>query len=195
MFIFIEMKKIAVYCGSSVGVDSIYSDKAKELGEMMAELSIGLVYGGASIGLMGTIADRVLEKGGEVHGVIPEFLDEVEITHNGLTQLHKTKDMPERKQIMYDLSDGFIAMPGGFGTLEEIIEVITWAQLGFHKKPCAFYNVNGFYQHLMQFFQHAKSQQFIKAEHTDMLIIDEDAQTLLQAMLKYQAKAVAKWIM
>ena len=184
MFIFIEMKKIAVYCGSSVGVDSIYSDKAKELGEMMAELSIGLVYGGASIGLMGTIADRVLEKGGEVHGVIPEFLDEVEITHNGLTQLHKTKDMPERKQIMYDLSDGFIAMPGGIGTLEELFEVYTWKQLNLHQKPIGILNVLGYYDNMIAHIHQAVREGFMKKDHLDLIRISSDPAELLQLMLR-----------
>ena len=173
------MKKICVYCGSSSGERLEYRQAAKALGRAMLEKGIDLVYGGAAIGIMGEIADTVLEGGGKVTGVIPEALVNREISHQGLTELIVVESMHERKSMMADLADGFIALPGGIGTLEEIFEVLTWAQLGFHEKPCALLNVAGYYDHLTLFLTHALDQGFIKKETGKKLMIQKDPAVLL----------------
>jgi uncharacterized protein (TIGR00730 family) len=189
------MKNICVYCGSNFGVNPRFREAAIELGGELVNRGIGLVYGGASVGIMGTIADAVLARGGEVTGVIPQALNEKEIAHPSLTQLHVVKSMHERKALMAELADGFIALPGGWGTIEEIFEVLTWAQLGFHQKPCGLLNEDGYYDHLFAFLEHAIDQQFVKAEYWPMLMMRPDAVSLLDSFSNYQAPNVRKWIL
>lgn len=177
------MKKIAVYCGSKIGNDPEYSKAAVTLGEKLVEQGIELVYGGGAIGLMGVIADSILEKGGRVTGVIPEKLYEMEVAHMGLTELYRVKTMHERKALMADLSDGFIAMPGGIGTLEELTEVMTWAQIGYHTKPCALLNVVGYYDHFISFFDEMESKGFLYLPIHEQLIIESEVEVLMERML------------
>lgn len=164
------------------------------LGEALVERGLGLVYGGASVGIMGTVADAVLARGGEVIGVIPRALDEKEITHPGLSEQHVVDSMHERKALMAELSDGFIALPGGWGTFEEIFEALTWAQLGIHSKPCGLLNESGYYDHLDAFLEHAIEQAFVKPEHREMLLISPDANELLDGFARYRPPQVRKWI-
>ena len=152
------LKRICVYCGSSAGARPVYAQAARELGRMLAELGIGVVYGGGRVGLMGILADAALEAGGEVIGVIPRSLQEKELGHGSVTELHVVETMHQRKEKMADLSDGFITLPGGIGTLEELFETFTWLQLGFHEKPVALLNVDGFYQGLTTFVRHLSEQ-------------------------------------
>ncbi len=177
------MKKIAVYCGSKIGNDPEYAKAATALGQKLVEQKIELVYGGGAIGLMGVIAEAMLERGGRVTGVIPEKLYEMEVAHMGLTELYRVKTMHERKALMADLSDGFIALPGGIGTLEELTEVMTWAQIGYHTKPCALLNVNGYYDHFISFFDQMESKGFLYLPINEQLIIESDVETLMQRML------------
>ena len=180
-----KMKKICVYCGSSDGARPEYLQAAAALGRAMLEKDIDLVYGGASVGLMGTLADTVLNGGGRVTGVIPEPLLNREISHPGLTELLVVGSMHERKAMMADLSDGFIALPGGIGTMEELFEILTWSHLGIHKKICALLNVVGYYDHLNAFMQHGVNQGFIKKETETKLIIKEDPKALLDLFLEH----------
>ena len=152
-----------------------------------------LVYGGADKGTMGVIANAVLEAGGRVHGVIPQMLVEKEIAHEGLTELHVVASMHARKTMMAALSDGFIAMPGGFGTLEEIVEIVTWGQLQFHEKPCGLLNVDGYFDHLLAYFDHANQEGFLRRENRDMILVDEDPALLVQQFERYAAPHVEKW--
>jgi uncharacterized protein (TIGR00730 family) len=154
-------KRVCVYCGSSTGQNSAYSTKARELGFELAKHNIGLVYGGGSIGLMNKIADATLSRGGQVHGVIPQHLYDLEVAHEQLTALHITDTMHERKAMMAELSDAFIALPGGFGTFEELMEAITWLQLGIHDKSVILFNIDGYYDKLIEFIEHAVNQGFI----------------------------------
>lgn len=186
------MKRICVYCGSSGGRHSDYAAAATALGQLLAQNGIGLVYGGAAIGIMGVIADAVLAGGGSVSGVIPQALKDKEIAHEGLTELHVVESMHERKSLMAVLSDGFIAMPGGYGTLEEIVETLTWGQLQFHNKPCGLLNVNGYFDHLLAFLQHAEAQGFIKSGHREMLLVDDNPQVLLNSFERYAAPEIPK---
>ena len=188
------MKRVCVYCGSNFGLNPRFRESAVELGNELVNRGIGLVYGGASVGIMGTIADAVLERGGEAIGVIPGALAHKEIAHPYLSELHVVGSMHERKALMAELSDGFIALPGGWGTIEEIFEVLTWAQLGFHRKPCGLFNVESYYDHLFAFLEHAIDQQFVKAEYWPMLIMRPDAVSILDAFVSYQAPDVKKWI-
>jgi len=160
----------------------------------MVDQNISLVYGGGNVGLMGIIADEMMRLGGQATGVIPEALLKKELGHNGLTQLHIVKDMHERKAMMADLSDGFIAMPGGIGTLEELFEVFTWAQLGFHQKPIGLLNVDGFYDGLLQFIQHMVSQRFLKGEQAGLLMAEAQAEDLLQRFKSFVPTHVPKWL-
>lgn len=182
------MKRVAVYCGSSTGNDPIFAEHAKWLGQLMVMKGLGLVYGGAQIGIMGTIANSVMKEGGTVHGVIPDFLDKVEITHHGLTELHVTRNMPERKKLMFELSDGFIALPGGNGTLEELFEVFTWAQLSIHHKPIGILNTNGYYDHLIAHINYSIEQGFLKSNHIELLVIDSEPEQLLEKMLSKEVE-------
>lgn len=184
--------KIAVYCGSRSGNDPLYTDKARELGEYFAGTGIELVFGGGHVGLMGVVADAVLAGGGRVHGVIPEHLRDRELAHSGLTELHVVKNMHERKALMADLADGFVALPGGIGTLEELFEAWTWGQLGLHRKPCAIYNVNGFYDPLLAMARTMERAGFLKQEYIDMLIQADQPEALCQRFRDYRSPG-EKW--
>lgn len=188
------MKRVTVFCGSSFGTDEIFKTQAILLGNKLAEENIGLVYGGANVGLMGAVADGVLEKGGEVFGVLPNFLRSKEIAHDHLTELFLVETMHERKTKMNDLCDGVIALPGGFGTLEEFFEMLTWAQLGLHKKPIAILNIDGFYDSLITFIQTTVDKGFLKQVNQDMLIVSDNIDELLDKMKNYEAPTVGKWI-
>lgn len=187
------MQRICVYCGSNSGVRPVYAAAARTLAETLCRRRIELVYGGAAKGLMGVLADRMLECGGTVHGVIPGFLHEREITHTGLTSLHVVATMHERKAKMAELADGFIALPGGYGTLEEIIEILTWGQLRMHDKPCGLYNVDGYFDSLLRYLDHAESEGFLRPENRLMLLADTDAAGLLDKFSIYSAPTVQKW--
>jgi len=188
------MKRISVFCGSSSGYEAIYAEQARLLGQTLAQQNIVLVYGGARVGLMGALADGALGAGGKVIGVIPRFLQSKEIAHEGLTQLILVDSMHERKTRMNELSDGVIAMPGGFGTLEEFFEMLTWAQLGLHKKPMAILNINGFYDGLLLLIRKMVDQGFLKEINQKMLLVGDDIGDLLNQMRNYTAPAVGKWI-
>ncbi|MDH3620758.1 MAG: TIGR00730 family Rossman fold protein [Gammaproteobacteria bacterium] len=187
------MRRICVYCGSNTGGQPEYAAAARDLADVLVRHDLELVYGGADKGIMGIIADAVLEQGGKVHGVIPKMLCEQEIAHQGLTELHVVASMHARKTMMAALSDGFIAMPGGFGTLEEIIEIVTWGQLRFHDKPCGLLNVNGYFDHLLCYFDHAHEEGFLRTENRDMLLCDPDPAGLIQRFERYTAPHVDKW--
>lgn len=189
-----DLRNLCVYCGSNPGRQDIYIEAARELGRTMARQGIGLVYGGASVGIMGAIADAVMQAGGQAVGIIPESLMRKELAHRGLTELHVTQSMHERKRMMADRADAFVALPGGAGTLEEIFEVWTWAQLGHHTKPCALFNVGGYYDGLARFLDHMVAEQFVRAEHREMLIVENDPQRLLERLANYRAPQVTKWI-
>lgn len=188
------MNRICVFCGSNPGTNPAYVEAAVTVGTLLASRQIGLVYGGGHVGMMGTIADAVLARGGEVIGVIPIALAEKEVEHKGLTRLHVVKSMHERKALMSDLADGFIALPGGFGTFEEYCEIITWAQLGFHHKPCGLLNVAGYYNHLLAMIDHGVDQQFIRPVHRQLVIDDTDAERLLERMAAFVPPVIDKWI-
>jgi hypothetical protein len=188
------MKRICVYCGSSPGRNPAFRKAAERLGSVLVQRGLGLVYGGASVGIMGAVADAVLARGGEVIGVIPKALDEKEITHPGLTEQHVVGSMHERKALMAELSDGFLALPGGWGTFEEIFEALTWAQLGIHRKPCGLLNESGYYDHLGAFLEHAIEQAFVRPEYRSMLMISADPEDLLDRFAAYQAPQLRKWI-
>ena len=188
------MKRITVFCGSSFGTEEIYKEQAALLGETLAEKNIELVYGGANVGLMGAVADGVLSKGGKVIGVLPDFLRSKEIAHQGLTELILVESMHERKTKMNDLCDGVIALPGGFGTLEELFEMITWAQLGLHKKPIAILNINGFYDSLIQLTEVMVEKGLLKEVNQQMLLVSDNIDDLLYKMNNYTAPTVGKWI-
>ncbi len=188
------MKRICVFCGSNGGADGIYLETAGKVGEFLARENIELVYGGGRVGLMGKVADTVLAGGGHVIGAIPEALAIKEVAHSGLTELHVVDSMHERKALMAELSDGFIALPGGFGTFEELCEIITWAQLGIHQKPCALLNVGGYYDHLIAQFDFANQQNFIRDEHRLLVLVDSEIESLYEKMKNYQPPFVEKWI-
>ncbi len=188
------MKKVCVYCGSSAGKRPEYAGAARALADQLLQHGMSLVYGGASVGIMGEIADAVLAGGGEVIGVMPKALVEKEVQHDALSELLVVDSMHERKLKMADIADGFIALPGGLGTLEELFEVLTWAQLGFHRKPCALLNIAGYYDQLAAFLQHAVNEQFVKAVHSEMLIIENEPAKILQLMMSYQPPSEDKWI-
>lgn len=186
------MRRICVFCGSSRGVSPEYARVARETGCLLVAMGVGLVYGGASGGLMGTVADAVLAEGGEVIGVLPRVLESKETPHPGLTTLHRVGSMHERKALMADLSDGFIALPGGLGTLEEFFEVLTWGQLGMHAKPCGLLNVGGYYDRLIAFLDHAQAEQFIRERHRAGLIVAETPSELLGKFAGFVAPAVER---
>jgi len=188
------MNRICVYCGSSPGLLADYREAGTQLGHMLAGRDIGLVYGGAAVGVMGAVADGVLEKGGEVIGVIPAALATREVAHDGLSKLFVVDSMHERKAKMAELSDGFIALPGGWGTLEEIFEMLTWAQLGFHDKPCGLLNISHYFDHLYAFLEHAIQQRFVREAYRPMMMIEESAESLLDRFTSYRAPRVKKWI-
>jgi uncharacterized protein (TIGR00730 family) len=188
------MKSVAIFCGSSSGSDDIYYSEAAMLGKILAQQKIQIVYGGAKVGLMGAVADGALKEGGLVIGVLPNFLKSKEIAHTGLTDLILVESMHERKLKMHELSDGIIALPGGFGTLEELFEMLTWSQLGLHKKPIGLLNVNGFYDALMQMLLTMVSQGFLKEINYNMLLVNPTIHDLIKRMKQYVAPIVGKWI-
>jgi len=190
----IRMKNICVYCGSSIGRQEAYSSAARDLARSLVDRNLGLVYGGASVGIMGLIADTVLQLGGKAVGVIPDALVRKEIAHKNLTELHVTQSMHERKTLMAELSDGFIALPGGIGTLEEIFEIWTWAQLGIHAKPCGLLNVAGYFDSLTTFLDHAAAEQFVKKPHRSILIVEHEPEALLDRFASYEPPAIQKWV-
>lgn len=174
-----SVKRICVFCGSSSGVHSGYADAARALAKLLAARGLGLVYGGGNVGLMGIIADAMLTAGGEVTGVIPRSLLVKEVGHRGITDLRVVETMHERKALMSELSDGFIALPGGFGTLDEFFEILTWAQLGFHGKPCGLLNVAGYFDHMLRALDHAVAERFLRPQHRALVIADTDPAALL----------------
>jgi uncharacterized protein (TIGR00730 family) len=186
------MKSLCVYCGSSIGNSPIYEEAARALAKSMTNEKIDLVYGGGNVGLMGVIADEVLNLGGKVTGIIPKALMDYEVGHHGLTHLYVVKDMHERKAMMAELSSGFIAMPGGIGTLEELFEALTWSQLGFHDKPVGLLNVNGFYDGLIRFIQHLVKQGFLKPEHASLLMYEDEAPALMERFKSFVPKKHTK---
>ncbi|NSL88051.1 TIGR00730 family Rossman fold protein [Chitinophaga sp. Mgbs1] len=188
------MKNIVVFCGSSPGYDPVYMEQARLLGATLAQRNIGLVYGGAKVGLMGAVADGALQAGGQVHGVLPRFLQEKELAHTGLTTLLLVDTMHERKTKMNELADGVIALPGGFGTMEELFEMLTWGQLGLHKKPIALLNINGFYDALNQLSQTMTDQGFLSAPNRSMLLCSNSIDDLLTQMENYRAPEKDKWL-
>jgi uncharacterized protein (TIGR00730 family) len=188
------MDSICVYCGSSPGRTSVYVEAAEDFASELAHRDLGLVYGGASVGVMGALADAVLDAGGEAVGVIPEALEAKEVAHPDLTELHVVESMHARKQTMVDLADGFVALPGGLGTVEEIFEVLTWAQLGFHNHPCGFLNVNGYYDDLTAFLDHTVTEEFVKPIHRERVIVESEPDVLLDAFASYEPPQVEKWI-
>ncbi len=189
-----KIESIGVFCGSSMGYSSVYEKMAKKLGELLALQNITLIYGGAKVGLMGAIADSVLAGGGRAGGVMPEFVMEKEIAHNGLSELHVVKSMHERKALINDLSDAFIMMPGGVGSFDEFFEMITWAQLGYHQKACSIYNVNHYFDKLLAFLDHVEGEGFIKSIHRRMPIVESEPKQLLDSIEQYAAPVVNKWI-
>jgi uncharacterized protein (TIGR00730 family) len=188
------MRRLCVFCGSSEGRDPAYLQAARALGETLAVDGIGLVYGGASVGLMGALADAALSAGGDVTGVMPRALVEKEIAHDRLGDLRVVGSMHERKALMAELSDGFVALPGGIGTFEELFEMWTWAQLGHHTKPCALLNVRGFYDGLIAFLNQVAERGFIKGAHRAMLIVGQEPTELIERLRAYEPPAVSKWI-
>ncbi len=188
------MKRICVFAGSSPGARAEYLAAAQELGRALARRQIGLVYGGARIGLMGALADAAVAAHGQVTGVIPEALASKEVAHHGLTDLRVVASMHERKALMADLSDGFIAIPGGWGTLEEFFEVLTWAQLGLHQKPCGLLNVEGFYDGLLSFLEHAIDERFVMPENRSMVIVATSPDALFDRFNEYVPSEIEKWI-
>lgn len=188
-----ELKTICVYCGSNPGGRETYVTEARKLARVLADEGIGIVYGGASKGLMGVLADEMLAAGGNITGVIPRALQDREIAHSGLTELHVVNSMHERKALMAELADGFVALPGGFGTLEEIIEMLTWAQLRLHTKPCALYNVRGYFEGLLAFLAHMEAEGFLRPQHRAMLLVADDPATLVERFGNYRAPVVEKW--
>lgn len=188
------MQRICVYCGSSPGGNEVYTRAAHELADTLVQNGIELVYGGSHMGTMGILADAVLSQGGAVHGVIPQMLEEKEVAHTGLTELHIVTSMHERKSMMAALSDAFIALPGGFGTLEELIEIVTWGQLRFHEKPCGVLNVNGYFDKLLAFLDHMQAEDFLKAENRAMLMADHSATGLIHQFEQYAPPATEKWL-
>ena len=187
-------KRLCVFCGSSHGANPVYAEAAKNLGNEFSRRGIALVYGGGNVGLMGVIADGVLAGGGEVIGVIPEALMAKELGHKGIQDLRVVKTMHERKALMAELADGFIAMPGGIGTFEEFFEIVTWAQLGFHSKPCALLNVNGFYDPLLHLLDHAIAESFVKLKQRDLVLVEADFSKLLDRMATHHVPHEPKWI-
>jgi len=188
------MKRICIYCGSSTGNQPIYREMAEAMGGLLARRGIGLVYGGGNVGLMGIVADAALAGGGEVIGVIPRSLADREIAHGGVTDLRVVDSMHTRKALMAELSDAFIALPGGVGTFEEFFEAVTWTQLGVHRKPCGLLNVGAFYTPLAAFIDQAVTEGFIKPIHRAMIVVDDDPERLLNSLATIKLPDVPKWI-
>lgn len=188
------MKRIAVYCGSNQGVRPEYAVAAQELGTLLAREKIELVYGGGMVGLMGMVADAVLKNGGHVIGVIPEKLVIKEVVHEQLPDLRVVKSMHERKALMAELSDGFIALPGGYGTFEEFFEVLAWSQLGWHQKPFGLLNIAGFYTRLIQFLDHTTGEGFIRPQHRELVLVEDGAEKILERLKNFRPPNEVKWV-
>src|ERR1022692_3365382 len=188
------MRRICIFCASSPGSRTEYRAAAEEMAAELVRRNIGLVYGGGNVGLMGIIADAVLRAGSEAQGVIPEHLMALEGGHKGLTKLHIVRSMHERKAKMADLSDAFVALPGGFGTLEEFCEVVTWTQLGLHAKPCGILNVLGYYSPLLAMFDHAVEERFLKPENRGLVLARDQPADLLQALEEWRPTHIEKWL-
>jgi len=188
------VNRVCVFCGSSHGRNPAYASAARELGRALAARHIGVVYGGGNVGLMGVLADAVLEAGGRITGVIPHALVARELAHQGLTELHVVDSMHERKALMAGLADAFVALPGGFGTLEEFAEAVTWTQLGLQAKPCGLLNVAGFYDGLLGFLAHALEDEFLRPTHSDIVVADTDPSALLDRLDAWKAPDVTRWI-
>jgi uncharacterized protein (TIGR00730 family) len=187
------IKNICVFCGSSSGEGSLYKQQAVKLVILLAKNNIRLVYGGGNIGLMGVIADTMLVAGGEVIGVIPEHIIKIEVAHNSLTEMHVVKSMDERKTLMTKLSDAFIAMPGGYGTLDELLELLSLNQLSIISKPCGILNVDGYFNHLLKYLDHGVEEKFIRQAHREMLIVEENEEVLLEKLREYKPVKLGKW--
>ncbi|KGS01261.1 TIGR00730 family Rossman fold protein [Burkholderia pseudomallei] len=187
------MNNVCVYCGSANGAKPVYADAARAFGRALANAGLTLVYGGGRVGLMGVIADEVIASGGRAIGVITELLYDKEVGHTGLTELHVVPDMHHRKKMMAELADAFVAMPGGAGTLEEFFEVYTWAQLGYHRKPVALYNVDAFYQPLITLLEHTVDEGFMQRTYFDALCIDAAPDALIDQLVRYRPPARDKW--
>jgi hypothetical protein len=188
------LRAICVFCGSNPGVEPAYCRAAGELGQMLARRGVTLIYGGGNVGVMGALADGALRAGGKVIGVIPHGLVIKEAAHGGVTEMRVVDSMHQRKAMMADLSDGFIALPGGLGTLEETFEVVTWAQLGIHHKPCAMLNVAGYYDRLIDFLNFAVEQALIRPEHRETILVDDDPSRLLDRMAAYESSVSERWV-
>jgi uncharacterized protein (TIGR00730 family) len=192
-----KLARVCVFCGSSPGAHPIYVQAARHLGRILARRGLALVYGGARVGTMGQLAQAALDANGHVIGVIPRALVEREVAHTGLPDLRVVDSMHERKALMADLSDAFIALPGGLGTIEEFFEVLCWSQLGLHTKPCGLLNVDGYYDQLSAFLDHTVDQQFVRPSHRDLVLVEQDAENLLHAFSQYRAPHADKaaWIL
>ena len=188
------MKSLCVFCGSSPGANGAYAEAARAFGTLLVTNNITLIYGGGKVGLMGQLADSVLKNGGEAIGVIPETLFKKEVAHQNLTKLHVVENMHVRKALMYELSDGFVALPGGTGTLDELFEVFTWIQIGYLSKPIGLLNVNGYFNHLSTFLEHTVAERFVKPEHLTMLLVDDNGESLLHRMHNTNPVSCDKWI-
>ena len=189
-----EIRKIAVFCGSSVGARPEYIDGARSFGKLLAQRGIGVVYGGSNVGLMAALANEVADNLGDVTGVIPQALVEREVANMSLDDLRIVGSMHERKALMAELSDGFVALPGGIGTLEEFFEIWTWAQLGVHEKPCGLLNIAGYFDPLLEFLDRAVEEEFVRDVHRSMVIVESDAAALLDRFESYEAPKVVKWV-
>jgi uncharacterized protein (TIGR00730 family) len=188
------MQSVCVFCGASPGADPVYAAAASAFGALLARTGRRLVYGGGHVGLMGAVADAALAGGGTVVGVIPRSLVEREVAHSSLTELRVVGSMHERKALMAELSDGFVALPGGIGTLEELFEVWTWGQLGLHRKPYGLLNVARFYDPLLAFLDHLVTQRFVRREHRDLVLVDEEPERLVERLARFEPPALPKWI-
>lgn len=186
------MERIAVYCGSSPGINPAYQQAAVRLGKVLAERKITLVYGGGSVGLMGILAKTTIEQGGQVIGIIPQAIADMEVAYTDIQDLRIVEDMHTRKALMAELADAFIALPGGMGTIEELMEILTWTQLGFHEKPCGILNISGFFDQLLKFLDRLEKDQFIAPEHRSMLMVDESPQGLLEQFRSYTPPRIDK---
>jgi len=189
-----EIRRLAVFCGSNPGARPEYVEGARALGRLLCQRRVGVVYGGSSVGLMAALAETVLEEGGDIIGVIPKMLVEREVAHRALSDLRIVDSMHERKALMAELSDGFVALPGGIGTLEEFFEIWTWAQLGVHDKPCGLLNIAGYFDPLLEFLDRAVAEKFVRDVHRSMVIVESEPQALLRRFESYIAPKVVKWV-